>query len=43
MENHTYEAALNTAAEKFKKILEAQLLRVENMKAQGDLDRKSVV
>lgn len=36
MENHTYEAALNTAAEKFKKILEAQLLRVENMKAQGD-------
>lgn len=36
MENNTYEAALNTAAEKFKKILEAQLLRVENMKSQGD-------
>ncbi len=36
MESNTYEAALNTAAEKFKKILEAQLLRVENMKSQGD-------
>lgn len=36
MENNTYEAALNAAAEKFKKILEKQLKRVENMKSQGD-------
>ena len=36
MENTAYAAALDAAAEKFKKILEGQLRRVEDMKAQGD-------
>ena len=36
MENKAYAAALDAAAEKFKKILEGQLARIEDMKSQGD-------
>lgn len=36
MENKAYAAALDAAAEKFKKILECQLARIEDMKSQGD-------
>ena len=36
MESKDYTAALDLAAEKFKKILEGQLERIEDMKSQGD-------
>ena len=36
MENKAYAAALDAAAEKFKKILEGQIARIEDMKSQGD-------
>ncbi len=36
MEKETYKAQLDVACEKFRKLMESQLLRVEDMKAQGD-------
>ena len=36
MENKKYEAQLDVACEKFRKLMEAQLTRVEDMKSQGD-------
>ena len=36
MENQEYKAQLDVACEKFRKILEKQLVRVEDMKSQGD-------
>ena len=43
MEKEEYKAQLDRACEKFKKILEQQLARVEDMKAQGDfVDYKSL-
>ena len=36
MEKEKYTAQLDVACEKFRKLMEAQLARVEDMKAQGD-------
>lgn len=36
MEKETYKAQLDVACEKFRKLMAEQLIRVENMKSQGD-------
>ena len=36
MEKEEYKAQLDAACEKFRKLMAAQLVRVEDMKAQGD-------